>query len=120
MRHILKFFQDFISVKPKAAILQPAKEVIGATGDTFKIMNTAFDTATNGKWQSSLYIECVTCPHKGNLCAGDFLLAADREGKPVFETIAGRKIEKSECLSVLSDAVFNELYATWFGKNSME
>lgn len=78
----------------------------------------AFLNATGGNWRSSLYIECH-CKYGKQECA-DFLFAPDEVGRPILlpcrdaEILFARVLDKSECLGILSNLVFHELFRAWF------
>lgn len=78
----------------------------------------AFLDATQGNWRKSLYIECH-CKYGKQECR-DFLYTPDAEGCPLLlpccdaEILFARHLDKSECLGVISNLCFHELFTSWF------
>jgi len=77
-----------------------------------------FLNATGGNWRSSLYIDCRVCK-LGRCEAPDFLYVPGEDGGVILlpvrdaELVFGRLIDKSECLSVVSNALFIDLFAKY-------
>lgn len=83
----------------------------------------SFLNSTGGNWRNSFFIECNVCKYeKCNLCA-DFLYAPAYDGTPLLvlsrdaEIIFGRRIDKSECLGVISNVKFEALFALFMKTN---
>ena len=78
----------------------------------------AFLNATGGNWRNSLYIDCRVC-RLGRCGNPDFLYAPDENGGVIMlpvrdaEIVFGRMMDKSECLNVISNAQFNDLFAQY-------
>lgn len=76
-----------------------------------------FLNATEGNWRSSLYIECSVCKFGGD--CRDHLFVPDEDGTPLLlpvsdvELLIGGPVDKSECLGLLSNARFSELFHKW-------
>lgn len=74
--------------------------------------------AAKGSWRNSVFVECGACPYGKTNC-GEFLMAADAQGHPVFFPVdtfyqlTGQIVEKEECLTVLKRSEFEALYALW-------
>lgn len=70
-------------------------------------------------WRATMYIECGNCPRSCSHRCKDLLCAFNSEGMPVLvpiqdvEHLLHVTVDKSECLSVMSRAVFCELYKAW-------
>lgn len=77
----------------------------------------AFLDATGGNWRSSLYVECH-CKYGKTDCA-DFLYTPDEAGRPILlpcrdaEILFARVLDKSECLGIISNLCFKELFSAW-------
>lgn len=78
---------------------------------------------TENNWRNSMYIECRVCKFpRSPVCANyaDFLCIPGEHGEPVMlpvqeaDIIFHRLIDKSECLLVISNAVFCNLYSNYF------
>ena len=71
-----------------------------------------FLTACSGNWRNTIYISQTG---GGN----EFLMAADRDGKPVVMTIArlrqlvGEQIDPDECRGHLTWSAFQDIYAQY-------
>ena len=78
-----------------------------------------FLNSTQGNWRNSLYVECRSCRF-GFHDYGTFLFVPGPDGVPVLlpesdaEIIFARRLDKSECLGIISGAVFMELYHAYF------
>ena len=76
-----------------------------------------FSSLTRGNWRNALYIECKSCPF-GKNCTGH-LLTTDTEGVPViypvtkFQDETSERIDKYECIGVISRHSFESLYNRW-------
>lgn len=76
-----------------------------------------FLNATEGNWRNTLYIECSTCKYGGD--CQDRLFVPDADGTPLLlpvsdvELLIGGIVDKSECLGLLSNARFAELFQKW-------
>ncbi|MDR1630762.1 MAG: hypothetical protein LBS36_11235 [Oscillospiraceae bacterium] len=80
-----------------------------------------FLNATGGNWRNSVHIECNVCRYPP--CdRQDFLFAPAEDGTPLLmpaddaEIVFGRMIDKSECLGMVSNARFQELFALFLKK----
>ena len=79
---------------------------------------TPEETVTRGSWRNAFYIECNTCPYGNGNCNG-YLLTTDTEGTPLllsvlyFEKATGEKIDKTECVAVISKEAFESLFNRW-------
>lgn len=78
---------------------------------------------TENNWRNSMYIECRVCKFfRSPVCANcaDFLCIPGEHGEPIMlpvqeaEIIFHRLIDKSECLLVISNVVFRDLYSNYF------
>ena len=78
---------------------------------------------TENNWRNSMYIECRVCKFpRSPVCANcaDFLCIPGEHGEPVMlpvqeaDIIFHRLIDKSECLLVISNVVFRDLYSNYF------
>lgn len=71
-----------------------------------------FLTACGGNWRNSIYISCQE--HNSG-----YLLAADRDGKPVimavemFHQFTGELIDPTECCGCLTQDAFHDIYAQY-------
>lgn len=71
-----------------------------------------FLSSCGGSWRNSIYIACQEHP-------SGYLLAADREGKPViiavemFQQFAGELIDPAECRGRLTQDAFHDIYAQY-------
>jgi hypothetical protein len=78
----------------------------------------AFLNATGGNWRNSLYIDCRVC-RVGRCDHPDFLYVPDENGGVIIlpvrdaEIVFGRMMDKSECLNVISNAQFADLFAQY-------
>ena len=69
-----------------------------------------FLSACRGNWRNTIFIS----DPKGN---SGYLLAADRDGKPVimseeqFQLLTGELIDHSECRGQLTQSAFEDIYA---------
>lgn len=72
-----------------------------------KIYN--FLTVSRGNWRNSIYISGKDSPH-------GFLLAPDRDGKPVIveagtlQQLSGEQIDPAECRGQLTESDFRDLF----------
>lgn len=78
---------------------------------------------TENNWRNSMYIECRVCKFpRSPVCANcaDFLCYSWRTWRTVMlpvqeaDIIFHRLIDKSECLLVISNVVFRDLYSNYF------
>ena len=78
----------------------------------------AFLQASRGNWRNAIWIECKFCLYKNQQC-DEYLLAADRNGAPLVLSVeqvrrlTGDTPVKDECIAVLSEQAFEELYSSW-------
>ena len=78
----------------------------------------AFLQASRGNWRNAIWIECKFSLYKNQQC-DEYLLAADRTGAPLvfsveqFRRLTGDTPVKDECIAVLSEQAFEELYSSW-------
>lgn len=79
-----------------------------------------FLSATDANWRNSIYVECSVCKAKAKVPGcGDFLFVPDEDGTPLLlpiwyaEIFSARVIDKSECLGLISNARFEDLFHKW-------
>lgn len=79
-----------------------------------------FLSLTRGSWRNAFYIECNTCPYgNGNGNCNGYLLTTNTEGAPLlmpvlyFEKATGEKVDKTECVAVISKEAFESLFNRW-------
>ena len=78
----------------------------------------AFLNATGGNWRNSLYVDCRVC-RLGRCDDPDFLYVPDENGGVIMlpvrdaEIVFGRMMDMSECLGVVSNAQFTDLFAQY-------
>jgi len=71
-----------------------------------------FLTACGGSWRNTVY---VSCQEDGP----GYLMAADRDGKPVvmaieqFQQLSGEQIDPTECCGQLTQSAFQDIYAQY-------
>ncbi|MEG0541817.1 MAG: hypothetical protein RR461_03075 [Angelakisella sp.] len=80
-----------------------------------------FLNATDANWRNSIYIECAVCKFGiDQTTCGDFLFAPDEDGTPLLipvcdaEILAATVIDKSECLGIVTNLRFENLFGKWF------
>ncbi|MFI3326491.1 MAG: hypothetical protein R3Y35_10010 [Clostridia bacterium] len=79
-----------------------------------------FLNSTKVNWRNSVYIECNICKYTKDYYCQDFLFSPNKDGTPIIipvsdiEVITSRIVDKSECLSVISNIKFQDLYSFWF------
>lgn len=80
-----------------------------------------FLTATDANWRNSIYIECSACKFGADqTTCGDFLFVPDEDGTPLLipvhdaEILAATVIDKSECLGIVTNLRFENLFQKWF------
>lgn len=80
-----------------------------------------FLNATDANWRNSIYVECTTCKFETDRQrCGDFLFVPDEDGTPLLlptsdaEILAATIIDKSECLGLVSNLRFENLFQKWF------
>ncbi len=80
----------------------------------------AFLNATKANWRNSIYIECSICKHEKTESCEDYLFAPNADGTPLLIPTSDMNIicnmitDKSECLGIMSNAKFKDLYEGWF------
>ena len=80
----------------------------------------AFLNATKGNWRNSLYIECSICKYEKTDWCEDHLFAADSDGTPLLIPVSDANIvfariaDKSECLGIIKNVRFTDLFSQWF------
>jgi len=80
-----------------------------------------FLNSVRGNWRNSIFIECSVC-RCGNCEREDFLFAPAEDGTPLLlpvsdaEIVFGRMIDKSECLDIVSNARFEDLFCLYLKK----
>lgn len=83
----------------------------------------SFLYSAQGNWRNSLYVDCSLCKFCKEENCGNFLFVPAFDGTPillpVFDAaiITGRPIDKSECLGIISNSKFYELFSLWFKLN---
>lgn len=77
----------------------------------------AFLNATQGNWRKTLYVECH-CTYGQKGCE-DYLYTPDEAGCPILlprsdaEILFAQILDKSECLGIISNLCFKELFSAW-------
>lgn len=86
-----------------------------------------FLTATDANWRNSIYIECSCCKFDADVqSCGDFLFVPGEDGTPLLlpvsdaAVLAARLIDKSECLGLVTNLRFENLFHKWFQSLSPE
>lgn len=78
-----------------------------------------FIHASGNSWRNAVYIECGSCPRAISRRCHNLLCTFDRNAIPILipeqdaALLWGTVIDKSECQTVLSRAVFLEMYKSW-------
>lgn len=79
---------------------------------------------TEANWRASLYISCTCCKYERPDGCGDFLYVPDvASSRPVLLPIPDADIifshitDRSECLGIMSNLIFLELFRKWFREN---
>lgn len=86
---------------------------------------SAFLKNSCDNWRNAMYIECSVCKYHKESGCGDFLFIPEATGRPVLlplhdaELLFGL-IDKSECLAIQSNVVFEQVYNQWFKKHCTE
>ena len=80
----------------------------------------AFLESTEGNFRQAIYVNC-NCKYEAHADCNDFLFVPGHDCKPIIlpvkdlEKFVGDKIDKSECVAILSSQVFIRLYSKWIG-----
>lgn len=83
-----------------------------------------FLNACDGNWRNALYIECSTCKYDASCC--DLLFVPDEDGTPLLlpvadvELMVGEVLDKTDCLGLMTNLRFAELFRKWFQRLSTD
>lgn len=83
----------------------------------------SFLCSAQGNWRNSIYVDCSICKFNKESQCGNFLFVPAYNGSPILlpvsdaEILTGHPIDKSECLGVISNLKFHELFSLWFKLN---
>lgn len=83
----------------------------------------SFLCSAQGNWRNSIYVDCSTCKFCKEDNCGNFLFVPAFDGTPILLSVSDaailtdHPIDKSECLGVISNLKFHELFSLWFKLN---